>query len=66
MAIDDRGDTVGWACFGPCRSEPSALGEVCTLGEVYAPYVSPDLTGQGIGGKLLEVTLTELRLRRVL
>lgn len=63
VAIDDRGDAVGWVCFGPCRSEAYALGEVYSLGEVYALYVSPDLTGQGIGGKLLEEAHAQMKAR---
>ncbi|MFI1675599.1 GNAT family N-acetyltransferase [Streptomyces sp. NPDC020607] len=65
VAVDDSGDTVGWVCFGPCRSEVSVAGRMQTqmevevevgvrIGEVYALYVSPELTGQGIGGDLLD------------
>ncbi|MDL5198630.1 GNAT family N-acetyltransferase [Streptomyces sp. ALI-76-A] len=49
VALGDRGP-VGWICFGPCRSEMPGVGRV---GEVYALYISPDLTGQGIGRILL-------------
>ncbi|MFE9929292.1 GNAT family N-acetyltransferase [Streptomyces sp. NPDC005533] len=49
VAHGERGP-VGWVCFGPCRSPlPGPL----RVAEVYALYVSPDLTGQGIGRMLL-------------
>ncbi|WP_405764117.1 GNAT family N-acetyltransferase [Streptomyces sp. NBC_00080] len=44
VAIDDHEGTVGWACLGPCRDDlPPGTGEV------YALYIRPDLTGNGIG-----------------
>ncbi len=55
VAIHDRGDTVGWVCFGPCRSGAHASGEV------YALYVSPERTGQGIGGRLLEAAHVQMK-----
>ncbi|MFD6433878.1 GNAT family N-acetyltransferase [Streptomyces venezuelae] len=64
VAIDDRGDAVGWVCFGPCRSEVSAVGPTgaqMRFGEVYALYVSPELTGRGIGGRLLDETHAQLK-----
>lgn len=50
VALGDRGP-VGWICFGPCRGEMSVPGRA---GEVYALYVLPELTGRGIGQRLLE------------
>ncbi|AJC54950.1 GNAT family N-acetyltransferase [Streptomyces sp. 769] len=48
VAIDDHAGTVGWACLGPCRGEvPPGTGEV------YALYIRPDLTGNGIGTVLI-------------
>nr|WSX54185.1 GNAT family N-acetyltransferase [Streptomyces sp. NBC_00974] len=57
VALGDRGP-VGWVCFGPCRSDLSALGRV---GEVYALYVSPDLIGQGIGRRLLDEAHAQMK-----
>ncbi|MEV6792400.1 GNAT family N-acetyltransferase [Streptomyces sp. NPDC051320] len=57
VAIGDHGP-VGWICFGPCRSEISVPGQA---GEVYAVYVSPDLTGQGIGRKLLRAAHAQMK-----
>ncbi|MEU6819672.1 GNAT family N-acetyltransferase [Streptomyces atriruber] len=64
VAVDDSGSTVGWVCFGPCRSEVSVAGRTQTrmqIGEVYALYVSPQLTGQGIGGRLLSEAHTQMK-----
>ncbi|MER5553706.1 GNAT family N-acetyltransferase [Streptomyces sp. NPDC002793] len=57
VALGDRGP-VGWICFGPCRSEVPGPGPV---GEVHALYVSPDLTGRGIGRVLLDEAHARMR-----
>ncbi|MFE9406474.1 GNAT family N-acetyltransferase [Streptomyces sp. NPDC006530] len=49
VALDDRGP-MGWICFGSYRGEMPGPERA---GEVYALYISPDLTGQGIGRTLL-------------
>lgn len=57
VALGDRGP-VGWICCGPCRSEVPGPGSV---GEVYALYVAPDLTGQGIGRTLLDEAHAQMK-----
>ncbi|MET7640087.1 GNAT family N-acetyltransferase [Streptomyces sp. NPDC005438] len=48
VAVNDRAEVVGWGCLGPERDEASP-----GVGEVYALYVHPDLTGHGIGTQLV-------------
>ncbi|MFE7132492.1 GNAT family N-acetyltransferase [Streptomyces sp. NPDC057638] len=50
LVADAGAGPVGWVSFGPWRPVD---GEART-GEVYALYVRPDLTGQGIGRALLD------------
>jgi ribosomal protein S18 acetylase RimI-like enzyme len=46
---------LGFVTAGPIRDEPPARG-----GEVYALYVDPARTGQGVGSVLLEAAVTRL------
>ena len=46
---------LGFVTAGPIRDEPPAQG-----GEVYALYVDPAHTGQGVGSVLLEAAVTRL------
>ncbi len=46
---------LGFVTAGPIRDEPPALG-----GEVYALYVDPAHTGEGVGSALLEAATTRL------
>ncbi|MGW1029996.1 N-acetyltransferase family protein [Streptomyces sp. NPDC002577] len=50
IAIDDHAGTVGWACLGPYRGDAPP-----GTGEVYALYIRPDLTGNGIGTVLINM-----------
>ncbi|MGW3657587.1 N-acetyltransferase family protein [Streptomyces sp. NPDC005151] len=50
VAVDTQGRVVGWACLGPFRG----TGTSTNIGELYALYVRPSLTGSGIGRTLLE------------
>ncbi|MFI9603374.1 GNAT family N-acetyltransferase [Streptomyces sp. NPDC052043] len=50
VAVDIHGRVVGWACLGPFRGD----GTSTSVGELYALYVQPSLTGSGIGRTLLE------------
>ncbi|MFD7919905.1 GNAT family N-acetyltransferase [Streptomyces sp. NPDC059740] len=49
---------VGWISFGPWRGKEPELDDA---GEVYALYVRPGLTGQGIGSALLGETHARMR-----
>ncbi|WP_324617468.1 MULTISPECIES: GNAT family N-acetyltransferase [unclassified Streptomyces] len=49
VAVEGQEGTVGWACLGPGRDDvPPGTGEI------YALYVRPDLTGNGIGTALID------------
>ncbi|MGW6982402.1 N-acetyltransferase family protein [Streptomyces sp. NPDC054932] len=50
VAVNTRGEIVGWACFGPER----IAGTRAPTGELYALYVQPSLIGSGIGRTLIE------------
>lgn len=59
IAVDDRAGTVGWACLGPYRGDAPPGS-----GEVYALYVRPDLTGNGIGTALIDAVHSHAADRR--
>ena len=50
----DGGRVVGFVSFGPARDEEGA-------GEVYALYVLAEYYGRGVGARLLDAALDELR-----
>lgn len=60
LAVEADGP-VGWISFGPSR-EP-VPGGVAPVGEVYALYVLPELTGRGLGRALLDAAHQRLRQR---
>jgi GNAT superfamily N-acetyltransferase len=57
VAVDAHGQVVGWACLGLFRGD----GTSTAMGELYALYVQPSLTGSGIGRALLEAVHTHAR-----
>ncbi|MFG3258519.1 GNAT family N-acetyltransferase [Streptomyces sp. NPDC048172] len=55
LIIEDGGETIGWASWGPYRTDesPSSNGDA----ELYALYVRPDRIGTGAGRALMTAVL---------
>lgn len=49
LVAERDGVVIGWACHGPYRDGEAGPEDV----ELYAVYVHPDVTGQGVGQALL-------------
>lgn len=61
LVATDAEDVIGFTSIGRYRNNQDTTDLVDDVGEIYAIYVAPDETGQGVGRVLLDAAVVWLR-----